>query len=154
MQFASGADVINTVVGLGYFATAAWRAWENRRDSWTSGSWLGLGFVVLAGAALVGSGFAITVAFDNHEAWVGTPGSNLRGGWVLVTMGSTIGGLALAAAALAWAAIGEPERQFPFIGSRIGTLPGGALPEALPLPSADVRSPAIRPREKKDGALI
>jgi hypothetical protein len=131
MRFAG--DALNAILLIGYFAAAVWRAWENRRDHWTRGSWLGLATVVLAGVTLAGCGFGITLAVDNHEPWLGAPGSNTRGGWVLVTMGTLTGGLALAGAALGWAALGEPERQFPFIGSRIGSLPAGATssPERL-----------------------
>jgi uncharacterized SAM-binding protein YcdF (DUF218 family) len=138
MQLPSATDAINTAVVVGYLVVAAWRAWENRRDHWTLGSWLGLGLVVVAGLAIVASGFAVVYAVDHHAAWVGAPGSDVRAGWIVVTMGTLAGG------ALGWAAVGETERQFPFIGSRIGSLPEGDLRQATH-DSADGQAVAVEP---------
>ncbi len=110
--------VINVVVMTGYAAFAGWRGYHRRRDYWTRGSWVGLGLVGIVGIACLALAFMITLAVDNHEAWVGAPRSSTRSSYALLALGAMTGGFLLVAGALCWFALGEPSRQFPLLGSQ------------------------------------
>lgn len=116
MEARSVGAVVNLVVIAAYAVGAAWRGYFRRRAHWTRGSWIGLCSVVLVGLSLLALTFVFSAAVDNHEAWVGAPRSSARGGWLLVSLGSMIGGVLLAAGSLGWFAVGEPTQQFPVLG--------------------------------------
>ena len=109
--------VINLIVMTAYAVGAGWRGYHRRRDHWTRGSWIGLGLVGLVGLAFLALGFMITLAVDNHEAWVGAPRTSTRSGYALLALGGMTGGILLIAGSLSWFALGEPSRQFPLLGS-------------------------------------
>jgi hypothetical protein len=109
--------VINILGMAGYAFAATWRGYRRRREHWTRGSWIGLGVTVLVGLSLLAVMLVISAAVDNHEPWVGAPHSSTRSGWVLVSLGSMLGGVLLAAGSLGWFAVGQPTRQFPLGGS-------------------------------------
>jgi hypothetical protein len=111
---------INVLMMAAYAITATTRGYRRRREHWTRGSWIGLGVTVLVGLSLLALMLVISAAVDNHEAWIGAPRSSTRGGWVLVSLGSMLGGTLLAAGSLGWFAVGQPTRQFPLWGSRLG----------------------------------
>jgi len=108
--------IANVLLMTGYAIGAAWRGYQRRRKYWTQGSWVGFSSVVLLGLAIIACGFRITLAVDNHEAWVGMPHSDTRSFWALVALGSLTGGVLAVAGALGWLAVGDPRRQLPVLG--------------------------------------
>ena len=123
MEPSIGGTVINVIVMSGYAVAAGWRGYHRRREYWTRGSWVGLGLVGVVGIACLALAFMITLAVDNHEAWVGASRSSTRSGYALLALGAMTGGVLLVAGSLGWFALGEPSRQFPFVGSHTSDAP-------------------------------
>jgi hypothetical protein len=121
MEARTVGTAIKVLVIAGYGIAAASRGYHRRRHNWTRGSWIGLGVTVLVGLSLLALMLVISFAVDNHESWVGTPHSNTRSGWVLVSLGSMFGGVLLVAGSLRWFAEGQPTRPFPLWGSLLST---------------------------------
>jgi hypothetical protein len=108
--------IINTLVITGYALVAGFRGFARRRAYWSRGSWLGLGVTLLVSFALVGFGLGFSLAVDNHAAWVGVSRSRTRAAWVAIAMGCLVAGSLLGGVSMAWFALGDPSRPFPFFG--------------------------------------
>ena len=106
--------VVSALVAVGYGAFALWRGYELRRDHWRGRAWIGPTAMVLISLTLLGFIFAFSLAVDNREAWVGPPRSGTRAAWILISLGCMVGGLA----GLAWFALGDPARPWPFFRRR------------------------------------
>jgi hypothetical protein len=114
------AAVVSILPLAGFAVSAAWRGYHRRRDHWTPSSWIGLGLTLLVGLSLLGLLFVSSAAVDTPAPWVGASHSGTRSGWVLVALGSMIGGVLLVVGSLQWFAVGPPTRQFPLLGSLFG----------------------------------
>lgn len=113
MEARTAGAAINGLMIAAYAIAATALGYRRRREHWTRGSWIGLGVTALVGLSLLALVLVISTAVDNHEPWVGAPRSSTRGGWVLVSLGSMLGGVLLAVGSLGWFAVGQPTRQFP-----------------------------------------
>ena len=114
---------INVLVIAAYSIGAAWRGYHRRKAHWSTESWRGLGATVFVGSARLGFALFFSAAVGDHPAaWVGAPGSSTRGYWVVISLGSLVGGTLLAGGALAWFAVGDPVKPFRFFGRLVAVL--------------------------------